>query len=105
MSRSRLRDLDEVDDEDERLVRGDRPGPAGAVAELGRDDEGAPTALAHAGHAVIPALDDAARAEREVERRAAIPRGVELRAGGERDAHVVDEHLIAGLGGGALADD
>src|SRR4051794_27728893 len=100
-----LPDLDEVDDEHERLVGCDRADAALAVAERRRDDERASPALAHARHAVVPALDDAAGAEREVERRATIPGRVELRAVGEGDADVVHRHMIAGLGGVALADD
>src|SRR3954471_3116370 len=97
--------LDEVDDEDERLVRRDRADPARAVAHRRWDHEGAAAALAHAGDAEVPALDDAAGAEREVEGVAAIPRGVELLAVGEGDADVVHVDVIAGLGGCALADD
>ena len=81
------------------------PAPRDAVGELGRDDERAPAALAHAGDAEVPALDDALGAEREVEGLHAVPRGVELLAVLERDADVMDGDVIAGLGGRAAADD
>ena len=65
------------------------PWPCGAVAEVRRDDEQPAAALAHAGDALIPAGDDHLRAELELERVAAVPRGVELLAVGERDADVL----------------
>ena len=61
------------------------PRATGAVGELGRNDERAPAALAHAGDAEVPALDDVPGAEREVEGLHAVPRGVEV-AVLERDA-------------------
>src|SRR4029077_215324 len=78
---SALLDLLEVDDEDERLVRGDVGRRAlGPVAEVGRDRQLAAPADAHAGDALVPALDDLALAQWERERLAAGPRGIETLA-------------------------
>ncbi len=64
---------DEVDDEDQRLVRADHAASAVlAVGQVRRDGELAATAHLHAGDALIPARDHMARAEREGERGAAI---------------------------------
>ena len=80
----------EVDDEDQRLAGLDRAtGAAVAVAEVRRDGEPAAAADLHALDALVPAGDDHADAEAEVQRRAAVPRGVELLAGRVRDADVV----------------
>src|SRR5581483_1126045 len=56
----------------------------------------------HAGHALVPALDDLALAEREAEALAAVPRAVELLHVGE-GADVVHGDALAGrsLGAGA----
>src|SRR5690606_14523672 len=98
-------DAEEVHDEDQGLARLDaRAGAGVAVAEVRRDDELAAAADLHAGHALVPARDDAAGAERELEGGAAVPRGVELLAGGEGDADVVDADLVARLGLGAVAE-
>src|SRR4051794_18055470 len=86
-------DADEVDDEDQRGAGlDDTAGPAVAVGLVRRD--GQPTAAAdlHAGDALVPALDDHADAEPELQRVAAVPGGVELLAGLVGDAHVVRAH-------------
>src|SRR5690242_1055315 len=102
----RLRDGKEVDDEDERLARGDHPARAAvAVGELGRDREPAAAADLHARDALIPALDDVAAAEAERERAAPVPGGVELLAVRPRDADVVNLDLPAGRGLLAIAVD
>ena len=60
----------EVDDEDERLARLDgATGAALAVGEVGGDGQLAPAADLHALDALVPARDDHADAETEVERR------------------------------------
>src|SRR5690348_1192703 len=93
-----LLDADEVDDEDQRRVRRDRPARAlRAVAEVRRDDQLAPPADLHALHALVPAGDDLAGAEREAERLPAIPRRVELLAALVEHADVLDGHGLAGL--------
>src|SRR4051812_29273793 len=51
-----------------------------AVGELRRNGELAHAADAHALHALVEALDDVARAEREVERVAPVAAGIELGA-------------------------
>src|SRR3954447_17750281 len=91
-----LLDLDEVDDEDERLVRGDRRRPALApVGEVGRDRQHPPAPHAHPGHALVPTRDDHALAEVELEGLARVPRGVELLARAVGDADVLDRHVVA----------
>src|SRR4051812_41463756 len=101
-----LLDLDEVDDEDERLVRGDRRRPALApVGEVGRDGQHPPAPHAHPGHALVPARDDHALAEVELEGLARVPRGVELLARAVGDADVLDRHVVARLRALALALD
>ena len=80
-------DPEQVDHEHQRLTRLDHAARAAvAVAQVRRDHELAPAADLHARHALVPAADHPAGAEREAERRAAVPRGVELLAGGVRDA-------------------
>ena len=54
----------------------------------------------HAHHALVPALDHLALAEAELERVAAVPRGVELLPRLPRHTHVV--HLDHVAGGGLL---
>ena len=77
-----LRHADQIDDEDQRLVRPDHPaGAALAVGQHRRDRDPPPAADLHAGHALVPARDHLALAEPELERVAAVPRGVELLAG------------------------
>src|SRR5947199_391245 len=83
--------------EDQRGVRGDQAaGAAGAVAEVGGDDEGALFADFHGGYAFIPSLDDLALAEEELEGVVAIAGAVELLSVGE-PAGVVDAHGLAGF--------
>src|SRR3954451_8846985 len=104
--RDSLTDALEVDDEDERLVGPDaRAGALRAVGEAGRDDQLAPAADLHALDALVPALDDLTLAERERERLAAVPRGVELLAGRPRVADVLHRRHLPGLDRRALADD
>src|SRR5205085_2969315 len=78
-----LADVDEVDDEDQRLAGLDgAAGAAVAVAQVRRDDQLAPAADLHPEQAVVPALDDLADTDAEGQRLTAVPRGVELLAGG-----------------------
>src|SRR6478735_6880040 len=96
----------EVDDEDQGLARGDGAARAPvAVGELRRDGELAAAAHLHALDALVPAGDDHPDAEPEVERSAAVPRRVELLAGGVRDTDVVRAHGVARLGLPAVAVD
>ena len=67
-----------------------------AVAQVGRDDELAPAAFFHAGHAFVPALDDSAGAQREIERPVPVAAAVELLAVLERSG-VVDGDGLPGL--------
>src|SRR4051794_23168636 len=95
---------DEVHDEHERLVGPDDAARSAlAVGELRRDRDPPPAADAHPDDAVVPALDDLALAEAELERVAAIPRRVELRAVLPRHADVVDLDDLAGDGLVAVA--
>src|SRR6266496_1083848 len=72
---------EQLDIEHQRGVGRDRPaGAARAVAEIGRDDEGALAADFHPGDALIPALDDLPRAQAEGEGLAAVERAVEFGA-------------------------
>src|SRR4051812_18564605 len=65
--------VEQLDFEDQRRIRrDDAGGAAGAVAELGRDDERALAADLHCGHAFIPARDDALHPDRKFERPAAV---------------------------------
>src|SRR4051794_32571087 len=75
----------------------ERPPPAGdtaraalAVGEVRRDRDAPAPADLHAGHALVPAADHLALAERELERVAAVPRRVELLAALPGHADVVD---------------
>src|SRR5690606_5959219 len=101
--------FEEVDLEEQRGVRRDHAaGPAGAVAELGRDHEPAGATDPHAGDALIPAADHVAGAEREAERLAPVLARVELRAGLavlEQPAGVVHRDLLALAGFLATAGD
>src|SRR5580765_7568792 len=95
--------LVELDLEHERGVRRDdaaRPGCA--VTHLGRDRELALAADSHALHPLVPAGDDLAGAETELERLAA-NRAVELGPVAEPTG-VVDRDARAGRGDGAGAD-
>src|SRR3954451_13986938 len=88
---------DEVHDEHERLVGPDDAARAAlAVGELRRDRDPPPAADAHPGDAVVPALDDLALAEAELEGVAAVPRRVELLAVLPRHADVVHLDRPAG---------
>jgi hypothetical protein len=86
----------------QRRVRRDHAaGAARAVAELGRDHEHARAAFLHALHALVPALDDMAGAEVELERVVAVLARIELGALDAvlvQPAGVVDRDRRAGLG-------
>src|SRR5688572_32148074 len=72
---TRSADVEELDLEDQGGVRrNDGREAARAVAEVGRDHELALAADLHAGDALVPALDDLAGAELEVERLVAVAR-------------------------------
>src|SRR5690606_33880796 len=82
---------EQVDHEHERLVGTDDPARARlAVGEVRGDDEAASATNPHADHSLVPALDHLARAQRERERLAPIPRGVELTSCRPAVADVVD---------------
>src|SRR5262245_8851473 len=74
-------DFQQLDFEQKRCVGRNHPaGAARAVAESGRDGEQARAADLHPLHALVPALDHHAGAERELERLAAILARIELAA-------------------------
>src|SRR5262249_51398187 len=74
-------DAQQLDLEDQRRVRRDHVADAaGAVAEVGRDDEGTLAADLHRGHAFVPAGDHLPSANGKLERLAAVERAVELLA-------------------------
>ena len=99
-------DRQQIDDEHEWLVRSDHAARAtGAVGHCRGDREPAPAPDSHALHALVPARDHLSLAELELERLAAVPRGVELLAGREGGADVVHRHLRARHGRLAVADD
>ena len=80
-----------------------------AVGHRRRDRQLPPAADLHPENALIPAGDHLPLAELELERAAAIPGGVELLAGRERDPDVVDGHLLPGdrlgtVAGGEVLD-
>src|SRR6478735_3013285 len=92
LSSRRSAHVDEVHDEDERLARSDRTTRAAvAVREVRRDDQLTTSADLHADDALVPARDDPAGPEREVEGVAAVVRRVELLPGREGDTDVVDD--------------
>src|SRR5664279_693839 len=99
----------QLDFEDQRRVRRNHAaGAAGPVAELGRDHEDAGAALLHALHAFVPARDDAARAEVELERVVAVLARIEFRALDAvfvEPAGVVHRDRRAGFGAFAGAGD
>src|SRR5262245_20520251 len=96
---------DEIHHEHERLARPDHAaGAALAVGEVGRDRDAPAPADLHPRHAAVPAGDDLALAELELERVAAVPARVELAAVLPRHADVVDLDDLAGLGLVAVAD-
>src|SRR4051812_10126066 len=98
-------DAGQIDNEHERLVGPDVGRRAlGAVGELGRDDQLPPPAHAHPRHALVPARNHPAGAEREVEGLgAAAPRGVELLPVLVEHSHVLDAQVVARFGHRALA--
>src|SRR3954466_8003834 len=97
-------DLDEVDDEDQRLVGADeRPGALSTVRLVGRDDDLPSAALLHADDAVAEAGDDVA--EREGRGLPAVPGGVELLGVARHHPDVLDRHRVRRLGLLAVADD
>lgn len=88
-------DTDELGLEDEGGVGGDdATDSAVAVGEVRGDSELALLANLHAEETLIPALDDLALANGEVERLAAVVASVELLAAGE-DTLVVDVDVVA----------
>src|SRR3954454_15578514 len=104
MTPVRRSDAEQVDHEDQGLTGLDRRRRAlVAVGEVGGDGQLAPGADPHALHALVPALDDPAAAQREAERLTTVPAGVELLAGAEGHAHVVDGDGLAGLRNLAVA--
>src|SRR4051812_34444059 len=97
--------VDEIHDEDQRLIGADdAAGAALAVGEHRRDRDPPPAADLHARDALVPARDDLALAETELERAPAVPGGVELLAGLPRDPDVVDLHDAPGDGLLAVTD-
>src|SRR6185312_6302406 len=105
-------DLQQLELEHQRGIGRDHAaGAASAVAEFGGNQQGALAAHVHAGHALVPTLDDHALAQGEGERFVAVVGGaVELRAvlvlGGVvvQPAGVEHLHGHAGLGLGTTAD-
>src|SRR6478609_4859438 len=98
-------DADEVADEDQRLAGGDRAAARAAVAvgEVRGDGQLATAADLHALDALVPAGDDLAGTELELQRGAAVPGGVELLAGGEGDTDVVHGDGLSRLGHRSVA--
>src|SRR5690606_22212363 len=83
-------------------------GAARAVAQCRRDDQDAGAADLHAGHALVPALDHHARAQREDEGLVAVLAGIELGALLAvlvQPAGVVHGHVAARRRLRAVADD
>src|ERR1700728_2145030 len=62
------------------MRRDDAAGAARAIAQLGRNDQGALAADLHGGDAFVPAADHLADADLELKRLAAIERAVEFLA-------------------------
>src|SRR5262249_57170162 len=80
-NRPRSLHREQLDIEHQRRIRRDHPaGAAGAVAERGRNDQRALAADLHGGDALVPALDDAALADREIERLVAVDPRVQFLA-------------------------
>lgn len=93
--RSLALDADQLRLEDEGGVGGDdATGAAGTVAELGGDGELALLANLHAEEALVPALDDLAGTDGEVQRVTAVVARVELVTVRQR-ALVVDIDVVA----------
>src|SRR6202453_2504372 len=89
----------QVADEDKGLPRCDHAGGATlAIGQVRRDDQLAAAAYLHPLQALVPAGDDPAGTELELQRRAPVPAGVELLASGVGHAHVVDLDLVPRLG-------
>src|SRR4051794_12440981 len=102
----RLPHAHEIDDEDQRRAGlDDAPRTALAVRLVRRDGQPAPAADLHARDALVPALDDHADAQPELQRVAPVPRGVELLPTVVRDAHVVRTHQAARGRLGTVTDD
>src|SRR3546814_8558867 len=90
--------------EEQRLAGLDHAtGAAVAIAKVRRDDEWAAAADLHPLHTGVPARDDLADAEAELQRSAAVVGRIELLAAGVGNAHVVHRHGVAGLGLVAVA--
>src|SRR6218665_8854 len=106
-------DGQQLDLEHQRCVGRDHAaGAAFAIAEGGRNHQHARAADLHALHAFVPAADDHAAVEFELERVVAVLARVELGALlpavavlDVEPAGVVDGDVLAGGGGGAVADD
>src|SRR5690606_3918809 len=95
----RRSDAEQVDHEDQRLAGLDRRRRAlVAVGQVRGDGQLAAAADLHALHALVPALDDPAGAQREPEGSAAVPAGVELLARAEGDTDVVHGDRVTRLG-------
>src|SRR5713226_6629362 len=89
--------------EDQGRARGNHGARAAiAVSQMGGDDQLPLAADLHGDDTLVPALDDAPRAHRELERGAAIHRAVELGPALE-PARIVHAHGVTGLGPGAPA--
>jgi hypothetical protein len=98
-----LLNLDELGLEDESRVGGDDTADStAAIGKIGGNSELALLAHLHAEEALIPALDDLAITDSELERVTAVVAGVELLAVGE-SAPVVDCDGVTALGLGSLA--
>jgi hypothetical protein len=65
---------------------------------VGRYDQTATAADLHTHDAPVPTGDDVTRSERKREGIATIPGGVKLLAVGRRDANVVDDRGLTGVG-------
>jgi hypothetical protein len=70
-----------------------------------RDDQPASSANSHSHDTLIPPFDDVTGTERELERLAAVPRGVELLTAGDADTDVVNDGATTGRGLVAGPDD
>src|SRR4051812_49599196 len=101
---SRLQDFEQLHLEHQRrLRRNDAAAALVAVGEGGRDGEAALAADFHALDAFVPAADDVAGAEGEVERVAAVDARVELLSVCHAP-DVVHEDVVAERGGFAPSD-
>src|SRR5215813_65811 len=101
-------DAQQLDLEDQRRIRRDHiADPAGAVAEIGWDDERALATDLHRGNAFVPAGDHLPSANRKLEGLTAVERAVELLALGAvlvEPAGVMHDASLTGPRGGAGAD-